>query len=233
MEEAPYAEQQQLKSLFMKYFAKLHQLDWQAIVPNPSQYEFNSQYEYIEKPLHSMRQVIIQNKLAEFMEVAEWLEERIATVPNEQLSLVHYDYHLGNIVLSEEKKPFVIDWTVSRVTDYRIDLGWTLLLESTYEAYENRDILLNYYQAFRTSRVSNIEFFEVVAALRRLVVMAISFSGKDDVVATRPEVAEIMKGYTNHVNGVLRILKDRSGITLHEFEAMISKASTDFKTDIQ
>lgn len=225
MEAAPDAEQRQLKSLFMKCFAQLHQLDWQTIVPNPSQHEFNSQYAYIEKPLHSMRQVIIQNKLAEFIEVVEWLEERVTTVPNEQLSLVHYDYHLGNIVLSEEKKPFVIDWTVSRVTDYRIDLGWTLLLESTYEAYENRDILLNDYQAFRNSQVTNIEFFEVVAALRRLVVMAISFSGKDDVVATRPEVAEIMNGYTDHVNGVLQILKERSGITLYEFEVMVSKAA--------
>ncbi len=233
MEAAPAEEQQQLKALFMKCFAELHQLDWQTIVPNSSRYELNSQSEYIEKPLHAMRRTVTRHQIDEFMEVVEWLENRVAMVPTEGLSLVHYDYHLGNIVLSEDKKPFVIDWSVSRVTDYRIDLGWTLLLESTYEAYENRDILLNAYQTFRNSYVTNIEFFEVVAALRRLVVMAISFSGEDDVVATRPEVVEIMKGYTDHVNGVIRILKDRTGITLHEFEATVSKASTDFKRDKQ
>lgn len=231
MEEAPAAEKQQLKALFMKCFAELHQLDWQAIIPNSSRYELNNQFEYIEKPLHAMRRRVARHQLDEFMEVVEWLENRVATVPNEGLSLVHYDYHLGNIVLSEEKKPFVIDWSVSRVTDYRIDLGWTLLLESTYEASENRNILLSAYQTFRNSSVTNIEFFEVVAALRRLVVMAISFSGEDDVVATRPEVVEIMKGYTDHVNGVIRILKDRTGITLHEFEATVKRASTDVKRD--
>ena len=138
---------------------------------------------------------------------------------------MHYDYHPSNIVLSEEKKPYVIDWSVSRVTDFRVDLGWTLLLQSTYGTYENRDFLLNTYQKLCKRRVKNIEYFEVVAAARRLIVMAISLSGQDEVVGTRPEVAQISKGYTKHVNGVKRVLKDRTGIILYDLESMIRKAS--------
>ena len=55
--------------------------------------------------------------------------------------------------------------------------------------------------------------------------MAISLSGQDEVVGTRPEVAHILKGYTKHVNDVIRILNDRTGIILHGLESMIKKIS--------
>ncbi|MHA2500771.1 MAG: phosphotransferase, partial [Candidatus Hodarchaeales archaeon] len=69
MEATPAAEQQRLKALFMKCFAELHQLDWQPLVPDPSRYEFNSQFEYIEKPLDSVRRTVTHHQLDEFMEV--------------------------------------------------------------------------------------------------------------------------------------------------------------------
>lgn len=77
--------------------------------------------------------------------------------------------------------------------------------------------------------MQDIEFFEVVAALRRLRVMAISLTGQDDAVGTRPEVDAILEGDTKHVDGVIEILKDRTGITLQGFEAMVRKASTSTK----
>jgi len=223
-------EKLRLWSLFTRCFVRLHGLDWKVVVPNPSRYEFNDLFEYIEKPLQYEKRVVAEYKLDEFLEVVEWLEERLNTVPGEQLSLVHYDYHPENIVLSTEKKPFVIDWSVSRVTDYRVDLGWTLLCESTYGPREIRNVILNEYQHFSKSRVQDIEFFEIVAALRRLRVMAISLTGKDDVVGSRPEVDAILEGDTKHVDGVIEILKDRTGITLHRFEAMVGTASTSTKS---
>jgi aminoglycoside phosphotransferase (APT) family kinase protein len=226
MREASKGEKTQLTSLFVECFVKLHDLDWKTIVPNPRHYEFNSQFESIKNSLQSIKQEANHYELEEFLEVVIWLEERVSIIPTEELSLVHFDYHPSNIVLSKEKKPFVIDWTVSRVSDFRIDLGWTLLLQSTYGAYQNRNIILNEYQKFCNSRVDNIEFFEVIAALRRLFVMAISLTGQNDVVGTRPEVDEILRGHTKHVDGVIRIMKDRTGITLHEFETMVKNASS-------
>lgn len=223
--EASDVEKQKLKSLFIKCFVQLHNLNYQKVVPNASEIKLNNQFEYIEKPLQSMKEDAIQYKVNEFLEVVEWLEKRVETVPNEQLSLVHYDYHPSNIVLSEEKKPYVIDWSVSRVTDFRVDLGWTLLLLSTYGANEDRNFILNTYQKLNNRRIKNIEFFEVVAAARRLIVMAISLTGQDEVVGTRPEVAQIVKGYTKHVDGVIRILKDRTGIILHDLESLIKNTS--------
>ncbi|MHA2246797.1 MAG: phosphotransferase [Candidatus Hodarchaeales archaeon] len=230
MKEAFDVEKQRLWSLFTRCFVKLHGLDWRVIVPDPSRFEFKDIFKHIEKPLQHYRRVATDYKLDEFLEVVEWLEERLNTVPSERLSLVHNDYHPENIVLSTEKKPFIIDWSVSSVTDYRVDLGWTLLCESTYGPREIRDIIVNDYQYFSKSRVQDIEFFEVVAALRRLGVMAISLTGQDDVVGSRPEVNAILKGDTKHVDGVIEILKDRTGITLQGFEAMVRKASTSTKS---
>ncbi|MHA1968717.1 MAG: phosphotransferase family protein [Candidatus Hodarchaeales archaeon] len=226
MKEGVDVEKQRLWSLFTRCFVNLHELNWTDVVPNPSRFEFRNLYEHIEEPLQHERRVVTDYKLEEFLEVVEWLEERLNTVPGERLSLVHYDYHPENVVLSAEKKPFVIDWSVSRVTDYRVDLGWTLLCESTYGPRELRDIILNEYQHFSKSRVHDIEFFEVVAALRRLRVIAISLTGQDDVVGSRPEVDAILEGDTKHVDGVIEILKDRTGITMNGFESLVRKAST-------
>lgn len=119
---------------------------------------------------------------------------------------------------------------LTKISSARVDLGWTLLCESTYGPRKLRDVILKEYQQFSKSRVHDIEFFEVVAALRRLRVMAISLSGQDDVVGSRPEVDAILEGDTKHVDGVIEILKDRTGITLHRFEEMVAKASTNIKS---
>ena len=123
IKEAVDVEKQRLWSLFTRCFVRLHGLDWTVIVPDPSRFEFSDTFEHIEKPLQHERRVVTNYKLDEFLEVVEWLEERLNTVPGERLSLVHYDYHPENIVLSAEKNLSVIDWSVSRVTDYRVDLG--------------------------------------------------------------------------------------------------------------
>jgi aminoglycoside phosphotransferase (APT) family kinase protein len=224
MRGASNAEKSHLRSLFVECFFRLHNLDWKAVVPDPSRYDFSNQFEDIKKSIESMKQDAIHYKIEEFLEVVEWLEERVDTISSERLSLVHYDYHPSNIVLSKEKQPFVIDWSVARVSDYRVDLGWTSLLQSTYGGYENRELILSEYQKLSSTKVENIEFFEVNAALRRLIVMAISLTGQDDVVETRSEVGQIMKGYTQHVDGVKRILNDRTGITLHMFDSMVRNA---------
>ena len=98
-----------------------------------------------------------------------------------------------------------------------------------HQDYQQRSTL-DQYQHLSKSRVQDIEFFEVVAVLRRLRVMAIALKGQDNVVGSRPEVDAILEGDTKHVDGVIEILKDRTGLTPHEFEAMVRKASTSTKS---
>ncbi|MHA2031352.1 MAG: phosphotransferase family protein [Candidatus Kariarchaeaceae archaeon] len=225
MEATTGKEKRLLWSLFTRCFVRLHELEWNDVVPDPTQFAYGDPLESIEKPLQSEKRTLAEHKLEEFVEVVEWLEDQLNIVQIEQLSLVHFDYHPENIVLSAKRRPFVIDWSVARVTDYRVDLGWTLLCESTYGPRELRNTILKEYQQIRKSTVKNIEFFEVVAALRRLRVMAIALTGKDNVVGSRPEVDAILKGDTKHVEGVIDILKDRTGISLNSFEILIRDAS--------
>ncbi|MHA1902744.1 MAG: phosphotransferase family protein [Candidatus Thorarchaeota archaeon] len=226
MENAGDVEKQRLWSQFTRCFVNLHGLDWTIVVPDGSVNYVGDDFEYIEKTLKHRRRTATRYKLEEFLEVVDWLDDRMNTVPCERPSLVHYDYHPENIVLSIEGEAYVIDWSVSHVGDFRVDLGWTLLCESTYGPRELRDTILNEYQQLSETRVQNIEFFEVVAALRRLIVMAISLTGQDDVVGSRPEVDSILKGNTKHVDGVIDILKERTGISLRGFETLVREAST-------
>jgi aminoglycoside phosphotransferase (APT) family kinase protein len=59
--------------------------------------------------------------------VIAWLNRRVAGLAPTRLAIVHWDFHPWNILVRPDGKAFVIDWTTSEVTNYRFDLGWSLL----------------------------------------------------------------------------------------------------------
>ncbi|MHA2251605.1 MAG: phosphotransferase family protein [Candidatus Kariarchaeaceae archaeon] len=221
MKHASNGDYAKLRSLFCKKFTEFHNLDWRKIVPNPSDFEITDKFEWIDSLLSRGKIWLVENKLDEFMQVHDWLEKRVETVPCEKLSLVHTDYHPSNIVLSEDNEAFVIDWTGARVSDYRNDLAWTLLLRGTSGLPNERNMILKEYQRFAGTKVEHIEYFEVIATLRRLGVMAISLFQEEDIVGSRPEIDQILRGETTHLKGVLEVLKDRTGIIIPNLENLV------------
>ena len=54
--------------------------------------------------------------------LAAWLDEH--RPPPAPLTLVHGDFHAGNILVSPDGKLTAVDWEFSRIADPREDLGW-------------------------------------------------------------------------------------------------------------
>lgn len=218
--ESPEKKQQELLTQFCKTFVDLHTLDWRPFVPDPSLYATRDVATIIDHDLSQWQEYLHCFQRHEFDPVFDWLRERIVDVRFGQPSVIHWDYHPWNILLTDDGAAFVIDWTNVKVSDFRLDLAWTLLLMSTYGNPEGRERVLGEYERITGHSIEHIEFFDVVACLRRLTSILISLSEGPDKLGMRPGAEAMMKN-VSHIKSVYALLRDRTGITIAEVEELL------------
>jgi aminoglycoside phosphotransferase (APT) family kinase protein len=223
--ESTDEKKQELIALFCSIFADLHALDWRPFAPDPSVYETGDPYTFINHWLLYAQRYGERFQRSEFNPVLDWLKERSLYVPCERLSVVHMDYHPYNVLMRDDGRVSIIDWTNIDVADFRLDLAWTILLTSTYGNPEARGIILDEYEQIVGYKIQQIEYFEVAASLRRLLSISVSLSNGADKLGMRPEAVASMKQSVNHIGDVYSVLHDRTGINIPEIETLISTLS--------
>lgn len=148
----------------------------------------------------------------------DWCATWCSHISWEPPCLTHGDFHPANILMSSGDTPFVIDWGGARLQDFRFDLAWTILLMSTYGGEQLRDLILDTYQAISGKHVLDIKYFEVVAALRRLISVYLSVTEGAEKLGMRPGAAVDMQNDLPHLERVYEIFKDRTEMSLPVIE---------------
>jgi hypothetical protein len=69
--------------------------------------------------------------------------------------------------------------------------------------------------------VADIEYFEVMAVMRRIIDLVTTMEGDTDSVGLKPDVVEMMKESKEHYHRVHDVLSARTGIKLDEFDEML------------
>jgi aminoglycoside phosphotransferase (APT) family kinase protein len=209
--------------LFCRIFVDLHTLDIKpfladrSIFPDPTIYETSGTY--MINMMDQAKTMLGQFKNTSFEQILDWLVDKKGPISEGRLSLIHQDYHFNNILIKGNSQPSVIDWTNFDIADYRLDVAWTLLLISTYSHPEARDYILRTYEEIAGNKVEDIEYFEVIAAARRLFSIYLSLSMGPEKLGMRPEAAEMMK-QGDHIKSVIKFLHDRTGITFRGFDSL-------------
>jgi aminoglycoside phosphotransferase (APT) family kinase protein len=218
-------QRQVLLTQFTQMMVDLHRLDWHPFVVDPAGVAATGDAaQIIQDELSNWRVMAhsLQNHV--FDPALDWLQEKIQDVRFGAPSVIHLDYHPYNVLLREDGGAFVIDWTNAQVSDYRLDLAWTLLLNSSYGHPETRQLLLGEYERLCGDPVEEIAFFEVAASLRRLASILISLSAGAQTLGMRAG-AEAMMVDIPHITSVYAIFCDRSGLRIPEIEELLSKLS--------
>ena len=104
-----------------------------------------------------------------------------------------------------------------------MDLGWTMLLYTTFGGEVFRGPILAEYSKQSGQEIADLEYFEVIAATRRIIDFASTMVGDIDSIGLKPEVVEMMKESKEHFQRVHDVLTERAGITLDEFVAGMRK----------
>ncbi len=219
--ESSTQKTQELLTLFCALFRDLHTLSWEPFAADPSLYAEKDPYAWIDRWLTIAEKYVDDCKKSEFNPVVDWLDERKFNVPCERLSITHGDYHPHNVLLQNDEA-FVIDWGGADISDFRMDLAWTLLLASSYGNPEYRDIILSEYERIAGFKIQQIEYFDVLACLKRLFTISVSLAEGAAKLGMRPGAEAAMKQNVEHIKRVYALLLKSTGIQIPEIEALIS-----------
>lgn len=221
--ESPKDRKMELIKQFCRIFVQLHNLDWRLLNFPELPYNNNDPYGYVSHLLsivHRYAERFPESK--PFQPVFDWLVDNYKSVPCEKLSIVHWDYHPANLILKDNGEAIVIDWCGVDIGDYRADLAWTLLLISSYGNPEARDVVLTTYENIAGHKIEGIEYYEVFALIRRMFSIYISIVVGADKLGMRPESVEMMKSNAKHIKALCDFLKEKTGITISQFQDHLS-----------
>ncbi|MFW9852509.1 MAG: phosphotransferase family protein, partial [Candidatus Thorarchaeota archaeon] len=178
-------------------------------------------YYFIDRRILNYERIINQSEIHELQPILDWLIERKNDAYSERASILHRDFHPHNILVTKEGEAFVIDWAACTIGDYREDLGWSLLLTHAYTNKEIRNKILELYEKEKGSEVKNIEYFEILAILRRFSDILNIFKFGAKTAGMRDEATQQIKETIFHMRRIYELLEEKTGIKITELERFI------------
>jgi aminoglycoside phosphotransferase (APT) family kinase protein len=201
-----------------RLFTDLHRVDSEKIFPDAP---YGDTHEYLEMRIHDTREEVEDRSLGWFTPVLDWLYERRRGVSDERVSVLHRDFHPGNIMVRPDGSHAVIDWGASRPGDYREDLLWTVLLASAFWNRSFGEAFLQGYEAASGREVRDVGYWEVTGILRRMMDVTVSLTAGAEEMGMRAGAVERMKESLDHLHNVHSFLMERTGIRLPEFDELL------------
>jgi aminoglycoside phosphotransferase (APT) family kinase protein len=210
-------KRREIREPFCELLVRLHGMDWR---PFAAKEETPAPYAFVDAYLAAESDVLRRTSLPGFLPIVEWLQERRDDVPCLRPAIVHGDFHYDNILLCDDGSRVVIDWSGLHVSDPRADLGWTLLLMRTHISVAQRDWILREYERLAGAGVRHIEWFEILACLRRLRTVAILLSGGAAKLGMHPEAAAMARQLMEAFRLAYAFLQERTGARVAEVESL-------------
>jgi aminoglycoside phosphotransferase (APT) family kinase protein len=215
--------QSQLLLKFGSLLAELHQLDWRLFSETSDVYEQNPAL-LIDETISYYRSLYTKHNLAGFLQITDWLDAHKRDL-SVQPAVLHQDFHANNVFLCADGQFAVIDWTQFAVSDYRLDLCWTLLIMGDFANPAWGTQILNAYIAYSNRSIEDIDYFHVIVSMKLLGSTLISFTFSPEEVGLRPETVESAKGQLPIYKRLYQRMRDITGLTIPELEALFKKIS--------
>ncbi|OLS26638.1 MAG: hypothetical protein HeimC3_07400 [Candidatus Heimdallarchaeota archaeon LC_3] len=178
---------------FSETFVDLHNLDLSDFpcselgLPKITVSNFFEMYSLL------MEERLKANNLEKLLPILDWIKKGSSQVKVDRISVIHGDFHPDNILVDNNGKFIVLDWSASMPVDFRYDLAWTMVLTRIYSNEQLKDMFFSSYESVLGNSVHNIKLFEVIALLRRLSDIAIILSRGSSVAGLREDTTYIIK----------------------------------------
>ncbi|MDH5644483.1 MAG: phosphotransferase [Candidatus Heimdallarchaeota archaeon] len=219
--EANEQDRSRLILKFTKILVDLHITDWSTLVKDPNNVIYKNPYYFLVNELNTYRALIEQHDKLEFYPILEWLWKNLDTIKDHRLCISHLDFHFGNIIVSDNEELTVIDWQGSRMTDFRFDLAWTLLIHETYFNKYIRDQIFNTYKSISPIEINNIKYFEVLSILKKLLDLSLTFSFGSELSRIFPSSVEEVKRNMQPIRESLALLYGHTRIKIPEIQKLL------------
>jgi aminoglycoside phosphotransferase (APT) family kinase protein len=135
---------------------------------------------------------------------------------------MHGDFHYQNILLRDDGSAAVIDWTTLRVSDPRMDLAWTLVLQETFISKKLRDHVLREYERLAGITIQQLGWFETLACLWRLRDALVVLRGGANSIRMHGEAANMMQQQREPIRKTYELLLKNTSIRAAEIEQLFA-----------
>ena len=214
-------QQSRLLSRFGSLLAQLHQLDWRVFTDHSDAYE-KSPALLLDETISYYRSLYTKYNLRGFLQLTDWLDahkNKISVRP----AVVHQDFHANNVFLCTDDRLFVIDWTQFAVSDYRIDLCWTLLIMGDFGNPAWGKQILDAYASHAGHAIEHIDYFHVMVSMKLLGSTVISFLFSPEELGLRPETVNITKEQASIYKQLAQRIRTVTGLTVPEWEDVFER----------
>ena len=216
------AQADQPLSRFGWLLARLHQLDWRPFIENPAVYEKNPG-QLLDEIISRYRSLCRKYNLRGFLQIVDWLEthkHEISVRP----SVVHQDFHANNVLLRPDDQFFVIDWTQFAVSDYRVDLAWTILIMGDLGNSNWKKQILTAYTTASGHLIEHLDYFHVIVSMKLLASIVIAFTFRPEDLGLRTETSSLTKEQRSIFKGLSERIRDITGLIISELETALANA---------
>jgi aminoglycoside phosphotransferase (APT) family kinase protein len=157
--------------------------------------------------------------LSEFQPLIAWLK---AEAPAEQHepSVLHNDYHPGNLIVTDRGDLVILDWSFAGLGDHRLDLAWSALWTGEMAGDHTRAAFLAAYEAAAGRPIVDLDYFEALKLGTRLLTVSLWLRGAV-VPPVHKITAEAIRGdYRPTVLTVYGRFREVTGIRLPVIEQL-------------
>lgn len=175
---------------FIQCFARLHSVDWKSKVPELGEVYSENNKIFLTGRLNHWEKVIGVKGINELDPLISYLKAKLYEIELDPFCLLHNDFHPNNIIVKNNGDLVIIDWSGSDVGDFRYDLAWTYMLESTFVGPDVGETLLHGYEQISGKKIEDFKFFEGMAFLRRYIDLALIQSGSSDLSESAVEAVD-------------------------------------------
>lgn len=217
------AAQAALLDRFCGVVAQLHRLDWQPFTPHAARYAADPAA-ILDDYLADVRQWYRTFAVEGFLAVADWLDAH-RTAIHFRPAVVHQDFHANNVLLGDDDRLTVIDWTQLSVADYRADLAWTLTIMADLGIPGWRKALLAGYERAAGHPVENLDYFSVMAYCKLIASTIVSLRVGPESQGLRSESADSIAGQMPALRHLCRRIQSITGLVVPEIAEFLGEGA--------
>jgi aminoglycoside phosphotransferase (APT) family kinase protein len=214
---APSDQTEDLLGRFGALLAQLHQVDWRLADVQAHK----DPASLLDEILAGYRSLYRKYDLKGFLQVIEWLHGQRSEI-TVQPAIVHQDFHANNVFLCEDGELFVIDWTQFAVSDYRVDLCWTLLIMCDLGNPEWREPILESYATTFGRPVEDLNYFNVIVYMKLLASAVISFTHSPEEQGLQPEAVDAIRRQLPVYKRLSQYIQTITDVQIPELENMLN-----------
>lgn len=214
-------QQDQLLARFGSLLAQLHKLDWRLFTTNSEVYKKNPEL-WLDEIISQYRSLYTRYDLKGCIQLVNWLDSHKHEV-SVQPAVVHQDFHANNVLLCSNDQLFVIDWTQFAISDYRIDLAWTLLLMGDFGNPTWQEPIFNAYTSGFPGPIQHLDYFNVMVCMKLLASTVISFTFGPEKVGLRPEAVKSTKEQLSTYKQIYQRIQNITGQNIPELEEILKR----------